>query len=236
MNILVISAHPDDVEINCAGTLKKFIDRGDRVTMCNLCNGDLGHMVYMPPELAVMRLKESKKSAAIIGAEHICADFGDLMLYHQDKSSRDRVVDVIRQTNPELIITHSPDDYMADHVAASKLAFDASFCASLPHYETGKKAENIVDICPIYYMDNLGGFGFVPTEYVNISDVIDIKLQMLSCHESQLKWMLEHDKIDFSETVRTYSRMRGLQAGVTYAEGFVQMQGWGRMTTKRLLP
>jgi LmbE family N-acetylglucosaminyl deacetylase len=234
MNILVISAHPDDVEINCAGTLKKFIDRGDKVTMCNLCNGNLGHMVLLPAELEWIRLQESKKSAAIIKAEHICAGFGDLHLYHQDKSSRDTVTDIIRQVNPQLIITHSPDDYMADHVAASKLAFDASFCASLPHYET--KMDTVVEICPIYYMDNLGGFQFNPTEFVDVSDVIDIKLQMLQCHESQLKWMLEHDKIDFAETVRTYSRMRGLQAGVTYAEGFIQMQGWGRMTTRRLLP
>ena len=234
MNVLVISAHPDDIEINCAGTLKKFIDRGDKVTMCNLCNGNLGHMVIKPVELAQIRLQESKNSSSIIGAEHICAGFGDLNLYHQDKNSRDTVTDIIRQVNPQLIITHSPDDYMADHVATNKLAFDASFCASLPHYET--QTETVVEICPIYYMDNLGGFQFNPVEFVDISDVIDLKLQMLSCHESQLKWMLEHDKIDFIETVRTFSRMRGLQAGVTYAEGFIQMQGWGRMTTKRLLP
>jgi LmbE family N-acetylglucosaminyl deacetylase len=234
MNVLVISAHPDDVEINCAGTLKKFIDRGDKVTMCNLCNGDLGHTVIQPAELGQIRLQESKKSAAIIGAEHIWGGFADWSLFDQDREARDKVTDIIRQTNPQLIITHSPDDYHADHVATSKLVFAASFGASIPNYKT--KTDKVVNVCPVYYMDNLGGFHFTPTEYVDISEEIDAKLQMLSCHESQLKWMLEHDRIDFSETVRTYSRMRGLQAGVMYAEGFVQMQGWGRMTTQRLLP
>ena len=61
-------------------------------------------------------------------------------------------------------------------------------------------------------------------------------MKMLACHDSQMRWMREHDKIDFEETVRTCVRMRGLQSGVQYAEGFKQMLGWGRVRTKRLLP
>lgn len=234
MNVLIISAHPDDIEINCAGTAAKMIERGDNVTMCNLCSGSMGHMVIGPKELAVMRFNESEKSSAIIGAKHISMGVNDLNLYHQDKETRDKVVDIIRQEKPDLIITHHPDDYMADHVAVSKLTFDASFCASLPSYKTA--VEGFVSITPIYYMDNLGAFNFEPTEYVDITDKMDVKMQMLSCHESQLKWMSEHDNIDFTDTVKTFSRMRGLQAGTTFAEGFIQMHGWGRMTTKRLLP
>lgn len=234
VRVLIISAHPDDIEINCAGTALKMIERGDEVTMCNLCSGSLGHMEIKPAELAVMRLDESRKSASIAGAKHISMGEGDLNLYHQDKAARDRVVDIMRSEMPDFIITHSPNDYMADHVAVSKLVFDASFCASLPNYQT--KLQGIVPICPIYYMDNLGAFQFEPTEYVDISDVMEKKLSMLSCHQSQLKWMADHDKIDFRETVSIFSKMRGLQAGTAYAEGFIQLKGWGRMTTKRLLP
>ena len=234
MNVLVISAHPDDIEINCAGTVKKMIDRGDTVYVCNLCNGNLGHMVIMPDELAAMRLKESESAAAVTGAKYLPPIAGDLCLYHQDKATRDKVVDVIRQAKPDFIITHTPDDYMSDHVAVGKLVFDASFCASLPHYVT--EYDTVVPVCPIYHMDNLGAFHFTPTEYVDISNEIDIKLAGLNCHQSQLKWMKDHDQIDFAETVRTFSRMRGLQAGVMYAEAFSQLAGWGRMTVKRLLP
>jgi len=234
MNVLVVSAHPDDIEINCAGTVKRMVDRGDTVYVCNLCNGNLGHMVIMPEELAAMRLIESENAAAVTGAKYLPPIAGDLKLYHQDKATRDQVVDIIRYANPDFIITHTPDDYMSDHVAVGKLVFDASFCASLPHYET--QIDQVVPVCPIYYMDNLGAFHFTPTEYVDISDEIEIKLQGLTCHQSQLKWMKDHDKIDFVDTVRTFSRMRGLQAGVMYAEGFVQLAGWGRMTVRRLLP
>lgn len=234
MNVLFVSAHPDDIEINCAGTALKMVKRGDKVVMCNLCTGSLGHMVIKPPELRQIRLAESKKSAAIAGVEHVCGGFDDLDIYHDNKPARDRVTDIIRTYRPDLIITHSPNDYMCDHVTVSELVFAASFCASLPNYITS--VGGVVDICPIYHMDNLGGFAFEPTEYVDITDEMPTKLQMLECHESQLKWMSEHDKIDFTETVSTFSRMRGLQSGVKYAEGFIQLKGWGRMTVKRLLP
>ena len=234
MTVLVVSAHPDDIEVNCAGTVKKLIDRGDTVYVCNLCNGNMGHVVIMPDELAAIRLQESKNAAATTGAKFLPPITGDLVLYHQDKATRDKVVDIIRRTRPDFIITHTPDDYMPDHIAVGKLVFDASFCASLPHY--GTECDTVVPICPIYYMDNLGAFNITPTEYVDITDEIEVKISGLRCHQSQLVWMKDHDNIDFAEMVRTFSRMRGLQAGVMYAEAFSQVSGWGRMTVKRLLP
>ena len=56
-------------------------------------------------------------------------------------------------------------------------------------------------------MDTLTGADFLPTEYVDISDTIDLKLEALNCHQSQLKWMLEHDNIDFADMVRTCCRL-----------------------------
>ena len=85
-------------------------------------------------------------------------------------------------------------------------------------------------------MDTLAGVNFNPTEYVDISEEIDLKLQMLECHESQLVWMREHDGIDFADMVKTCSRYRGYQCGAEYAEGFRQCQVYLKGTTKRLLP
>lgn len=234
MKVMAISAHPDDIEINCAGTLARFRERGDDVVMCNLCNGNLGHVEIMPDELRNIRNAESKKSAALLGAEHISMDIGDLSLYAENREQREKLTELIRYVKPDVIITHTPEDYMADHVAVSKLVFAATFCASLPHYKISK--EQVADICPVFYMDNLGGFKFEPTEYVDISKFIELKIEMLNCHQSQVRWMKEHDGIDFPDIVRTFSKMRGIQCGVGYAEGFRQMTGWGRMTTKRLLP
>jgi LmbE family N-acetylglucosaminyl deacetylase len=123
---------------------------------------------------------------------------------------------------------------MPDHTAVSKLVFDASFTATLPNYKT--KYDNPAKLVPIYYMDTLSGVNFIPTEYVDITEEIDLKLKMLECHASQVKWMRDHDGIDFSDMVKTCSKYRGYQCGVAYAEGFRQCNVYLKGTAKRLLP
>ena len=234
MNVLAIGCHPDDIEINCVGTLAKCIKRGDNVTVCHVCNGNLGHEVIQPDELRVIRAKEAINAGAMSGIKVVSCDIGDLRVYEGLQEHRDKVVDIIREADPDFIITHAPNDYMPDHLAVSRLVFDASFAASVPHYETGIK--NNAKVTPIYYMDNLGGLDFVPTDYVDISDEIDLKLEMLECHESQLKWMRDHDNIDFAEFVKTCARYRGLQCNSMYAEGFKQCLVYPKILPMRLLP
>ncbi len=234
--VLAIICHPDDMEINCGGTLLKCKERGDRVVVCNLCNGNLGHMEIMPEELAAIRDAEAKRSCDIGGFEHISCGFGDLDLYPDNKEARDKVVKVIREVDPDFIITHFPDDYMADHVATSKLVFDASFAASVPHYSMDIKGS--AKVVPIYYMqpDNGTSNSFKPTEYVDVTDYVDKKIEMLSCHESQVVWLKDHDNYDICEVTRVISRYIGLQCGAQYAECFSQCMVASKVTTKRYLP
>ena len=77
---------------------------------------------------------------------------------------------------------------------------------------------------------------YLKDTYVDITDEIDKKIEMLECHESQLKWMRDHDNIDFAEFVKTCARYRGLQCGVGYAEGFTQCLAWPKIKPMRLLP
>lgn len=234
MNVLAIGCHPDDIEINCVGTLIKCVQRGDNVTVCHVCNGNLGHEVIAPDDLRKIRIEEARSAGALAGINVVTCDIGDVLVSEANKDHRDRVVDVIRKANPDFIITHAPNDYMPDHLAVSRLVFDASFAASVPHYETSEKTAT--KVTPIYYMDNLGGLDFIPTEYVDISDVIDLKLEMLEKHESQLKWMRDHDNIDFAEFVKTCARYRGLQCNSMYAEGFRQCLVYPKILPMRMLP
>lgn len=234
MNVLAICCHPDDMEVGCAGTLLKCVARGDKVTVCHVANGNLGHKIIEPDELREMRAKEAQNAGAIGGIEVVTCDIGDVMVYEGSKEQRDKVVDVIRKVQPDFIITHSPTDYMPDHVAVSRLVFDASFAASVDHYKTGVGGE--VALTPIYYADNTAGLNFVPTEYVDISEFMDKKLEMLECHVSQMKWMRDHDNIDFAEFVQSCSRFRGIQCGVKYAEAFSQCMAWPKVVPARLLP
>lgn len=240
MRILAIGAHPDDIEIACSGTLAKCVKRGDTVIVCHASSGNLGHVVIPPDELRVIRANEAKTAGALAGIEVIYGGFDDLEIYADNKLARDKMVDVIRYADPDLIITHDPDDYMPDHTSISKLVFDASFTATLPNYatctDTPNKATKPAKLVPIYYMDTLAGVNFNPTVFVDVSATIDLKIKMLNCHESQVVWMKEHDGIDFADMVKTCSRYRGYQCGAEYAEGFKQCQVYLKGTTKRLLP
>lgn len=232
--VLAITCHPDDMEIACAGTLLKCKARGDRVVVCHLSSGNLGHVIIPPDELRVMRAEEAQRSGRLGGFEVMYGGFDDLEIYDNNKASRDKVTEIIKKVNPDFIITHSPDDYMPDHTAVSKLVFDACFSATLPNYHV--QTPGAARLVPIYYMDTLAGVNFNPTEYVDVSEHIDTKLEMLECHESQIVWMREHDHIDFPDMVKTCCRYRGYQCGADYAEGFRQCQVYLKGTTKRLLP
>lgn len=241
MNVLAIGCHPDDVESTCAGTLIKCVKRGDKVIVCHVSNGNLGHVIIPPDELAVIRKNEAKKAGSLAGIEVICPDFEDLNIYDNNKEARERIIDVIRYAQPDLIITHNPDDYMPDHTAVSRLVFDAAFAATLPNYNNYPHKFSAPDcppakLVPIYYMETAAGVNFEPDEYVDITDEVDLKMEMLECHASQLVWMREHDNIDFAEMVKVNSRFRGYQCGVDHAEGFKLCREYLRGTTKRLLP
>lgn len=152
-----------------------------------------------------------------------------------DPSQRIMAVDLVRQLQPDVILTHAQNDYMPDHVEVSRLIVDASFVATLPLFAT-QVAHQGVTVPAMLFMDTLAGSGFIPTEYVDISDHIDIKLDALEAHQSQLRWLQEHDDIDVVEQTRVLSALRGFQSGVRYAEGFVSNLTWLRARTHRILP
>lgn len=233
MKVLAIGCHPDDVEVSCAGTLVKYVNAGHEVTVCHVANGNAGHAIIMPAELREIRREEARKAGSLAGIKVVTCDVDDVMVYDV-KEQRDRVVDVIRAEQPDIIITHSPNDYMPDHTAVSKLVFDATFAASVPHYETS--VSGAAALTPLYYMDTLAGVNFMPTEYVDITETVEKKLEMLECHVSQMKWMRDHDHIDFAEFVKTCARFRGLQCGVDYAEAFTQAYAWPKVRPVRMLP
>lgn len=234
MRVLAIMCHPDDMELYCSGTLLKYKKEGHHVIACHAANGNMGHFVIMPDELREIRLKEAQKAGEIAGYEVITADIGDLKMNSASEEQTDKIIKVIRYAKPDVIITHSPNDYASDHVELSKIVFNASFSASCPHFkpELGEATE----LTPIYYCDHADGINFTPTEYVDITDVMDTKEEMLKCHESQLKWLYEHDGVDIVESQRVRAAFWGGQCKAKYAEGFMQLYASGRLRTFRMLP
>jgi N-acetylglucosamine malate deacetylase 1 len=234
MRVLAVGAHPDDLEILCGGTLVRFGQEGHEVVMCNATLGNRGSFEHTSEEIAAIRLREARRAADLAGAEHMTLGLTDGEVNASDRDQRTALVDLVREVRPDLILTHATNDYMSDHNETSRLVFDCSFHATLPLLETSKP--NYGTVAPIYFFDTVMGLGFHPTEYVDVTSTIETKVAMLEAHESQLTWLRDHDGIDVVEQMRVATRFRGLQCGVTYAEGFMPCLTWLRGTTRRLLP
>jgi LmbE family N-acetylglucosaminyl deacetylase len=233
MNVLAIGAHPDDLEILCAGTLARCAERGDRVTMLVMTDGSAGHAEIPAAELARLREGEARAVAALIGAEFVWLGLRDEFVFNDDPT-RLLLLNAIRGARPDLILTHSPDDYHPDHRATSRAVFDASFIMGLPNVRTENPAHP--GVATLYYFDTLAGHGFLPTEYVDISAAWETKRQMLACHATQVDWLRHHDAIDIFDFMETVARFRGLQCGVRHAEAFRLADAWPRVKPRRLLP
>ncbi|MHA1264785.1 MAG: PIG-L deacetylase family protein [Candidatus Helarchaeota archaeon] len=233
MRILGIGSHPDDLEILCGGTLAKYSATGHEVIMAIITDGSAGSTDLSIEELREIRYKEALQSAKLIKAEFIWLGESD-ELFFETKETRYKIADLIRQSKPDVIITHSPVDYHPDHQAVSKAVLNASFVSSLPNIKTTHEVHPLV--CPLFYMDTLAGLHFQPSHYVDISDFFEIKRKMLACHASQVKWLKNHDNIDIIDLIETVAKFRGYQAGVIYAEGFQNAPYWLRVKPSRLLP
>jgi len=233
MKVLAIGAHPDDIELLCAGTLALYRKRGDEVTICHACNGNKGSLEYSSEEIARIRRKEAIASAGVIGARSIWGGFADGEVV-VDLKSRIQVIDIIRQSDPDLIITHSPSDYHSDHINISKLVFEATYLACIKLWKTNYPGTSKIPV--LYYMDTLAGVNFIPNEYVDISETIGDKASMMLKMESQLGFLKEMHNTDAAEFIRTVAKYRGFQAGVPYAEAFTQQKMYPKGLTKRILP
>jgi len=225
--ILAIHAHPDDSEIQAGRTLHLLASRGHKITIVTMTPGDWGSADLSPEEIASVRRKEAQCAAAMIGAEYFCAEFRDLAVFSDDPSRR-RVVEILRKTRPELILTASPIDYMADHEAASMLVRDACFGAPVKNFLTGadQSAPPIDAIPHLYFMDPLGGVDrdenpMPPDFVVNVESVFEEKKMMLAKHKSQREWLLKHHGIDdYLDTMERWTRECGRRAGIEFGEGF----------------
>ena len=233
LRILAVGAHPDDLEILCGGTLAKYAKLGHTVIMSHLLNGDKGHYQIPPKKIAQIRALEAVEASKVIGAEMIGLGIPDAELF-SDLPTRTKVIDLIRQTRPDLIITHAPQDYMSDHVTTSQVVCDASFYTASVLLKT--EHEVCEKIVPVFFMDTLAGVNFLPSEYVDITEIFAHKKTMIEKHQSQLKWLKDHDNIDILGFVEKIAAFRGLQCGVQYAEAFRQYEVWPRKVPHRLLP
>lgn len=240
MNILAIGAHPDDIEESCGGTLAKYVKQGHKVFTATATNGNIGSATLPMEEIAKIRKEEARRAAAIIGAEYICLDYDDEMFF-EDKAARINFINLVRYCKADVILTHSPHDYNPDHELTSKIINDIAVMIPIAKIETKAKPYDKIPI--IAYFEPVNGLGFIPTEYVDITEEIEIKRAMCAEHKSQIAWMQDNykdafgdGKKNFFDGVLTTAKYRGMQCGVDYAEGFRMANDAFRVVPRRILP
>jgi LmbE family N-acetylglucosaminyl deacetylase len=240
--ILAVGAHPDDVEIMCSGTLFLLKAAGFEIHVVSLTPGDCGSAVHTAEETSRIRLEEAKNACEVLGAIYHYGGFKDLCIYNDDSSNR-QITRLVREIDPWLVITHSPQDYMSDHETTSLLVRNACFNAPIPNYRTttpagAETAANHTSAIPgLFYASPIEGtdiFGqkIRPQFYVDVSRTMQSKIRMLACHESQREWLRSHNGIDeYIESVLASNRLLGQRAAqlagkpISYAESFRQHLG-----------
>ena len=228
--VLALGAHPDDIELSCAGTLARFLQAGSEVHLGVACRGDRGGGDRA--SLALRRRDEARRAAEILGAPIDFLDLGDAEV-SDTPEARLRFVRLLREVRPELVITHGPDDYHDDHVRVGSLACKCAWFAASPGHDTEQPP--LESPPSVVFMENVAGLGSQPTHLVDISATIDVKRRMLACHRSQLD-RRDSGMSRLEEIAETLARLRGLQCGVSHAEGFRPAPLWGRLRPEPLFP
>jgi len=230
--ILALGCHPDDLEFMCAGTLFHLADRGHKIHIATMCVGDLGSVDKTRIEITRIRLDECRRAAEILGAEFHCAMLEDVLL-EDCNEHRAKAVVIIRKTDPDIVITMPPQDYMVDHEITSRLVRNACFLAPIPNYAYGEAVTqpSTEHIPTLYYADAVEGKDILgnpirPHFYVDITSQIERKKRMLACHESQREWLRRQHGVDeYVNAMLRRSADRGAEVGFEYAEAFQQHLG-----------
>ena len=224
-----IACHPDDIEFMMAGTLTRLKeDLGYEIHYMNIANGSLGSEVYKAEELIRIRREEAMNSAKLMGAVYHESITNDLEVFYNTEQLT-KVVAEIRKVKPQIVLTHGPYDYMEDHVNTGRLAVSAAFCRGMGNAKTAYPSTKFDDHLTVYHsmphamVDPLRR-PVIPGMFVDVEEMVDKKVEMLSCHKSQQSWL------DVSQAISSYiqgmidgGKLIGkLSKRYTVAEGWIR--------------
>ena len=180
LNLLVISAHPDDAEMSCGGTIAKHTSKGYKVGLVDMTMGELG--TRGTPEL---RLQEAENARQILGAE-VRENLGMADgFFRHDKTHVMMIIEKIRQYQPDMIITNSPEDRHPDHPRASAIVKEAAFLSGLRNIHTTLEGKVQSPWRPENLFHYIQHFNHTPDFIVDISGFLERKMEAIKAFKSQ---------------------------------------------------
>ncbi|HEY3387564.1 MAG TPA: bacillithiol biosynthesis deacetylase BshB1 [Saprospiraceae bacterium] len=220
-DILFIVAHPDDVELCCAGTVFKHIEMGHTIGIVDLTAGELGTRGN-----ARIRAEEAAKASAIMGIslrENLGLRDG---FFDLSESNKMPVIRAIRKYQPEIVITNAIRDRHPDHGRGAQLVAESCFLSGLTKIEMEDQGQVLQAWRPrqVYHM--IQDRYLSPNVCVDITPYIDKKTEAVLAFKSQFYDPVSTEPhtpisgLDFIEFLKARAREMGRLIGVEYAEGY----------------
>ena len=229
---LIVSAHPDDIEFGCAGTVATWTERGAEVTYCIVTDGSTGTQdrSLMGGRLAELRRKESQRAAEVVGVKTI--EWMGLRDGYVEYTLelRKKIARVFRKWKPHRFLVMDPTPTIEDrfvnhpdHRAVGQASLDVTLTAGTTPGHFPELLEEGLEPWRGLRELWIAGPGAKP-HGVDISKTIDRKIEALLCHQSQVG----DNEEEIAGFVRTYCAEAGKLVGYEYAETFqVIRQGPG---------
>ena len=207
--LVVIAPHPDDAEASCGGLIANSVDAGDTVIILTMTTGEIGIGGKTQAEARTIRTAEAQKAAAVNGAS--VQFFGGIDgSLAADTANTRKLAEMLLKINPDVVTTSWPLDVHPDHQATGLLAWrvflDQRFTFDLYFYETTNSPHTKT-------------FQFFPTDYIDITQVINKKEEALHQHQSQ-------GTRDWWNMYETLAVVRGYEADVPYAEAYLKARNY----------
>ncbi|MFB3897551.1 MAG: bacillithiol biosynthesis deacetylase BshB1 [bacterium] len=217
LDVMAISAHRDDTEITCGGTLIKMVDMKYKVGMVDLTQGEMGTRGS-----AKLREEEAAAAAKVMGItvrENVEIPDSRVENTYENKL---KVVNIIRKYRPKVVILPYWKGRHPDHYTTPKLAYEACYLSGLKKLETGLEPYRPFKIlyASMYFQD------VRPSFLVDITDQFDRKIDAVKAYKSQFEDIRPGQEVPFTRTdvfevMRVRARNYGLLIQKMYAEPFL---------------
>lgn len=222
LDILAFAAHPDDVELSCAGTLIKHSRDEKKIGVVDLTQGQLGSRGN-----PALRLEEATKAAEIMGLsvrDNLGMEDG---WFSHDEEHIKRIVTAIRRFQPDIVLANAKMDRHPDHGKGASLVDDACFFSGLVKVETEYEGIQQAPWRPKYVLHYIQDRPMKPDLVVDITPYFDAKMEAVMAFRSQFYDPSSEEpetpisSKSFLDFLEARAREMGRQIGVQYGEGFV---------------
>lgn len=221
IDILAIGAHPDDVELGCAGTLLKQKEKGCSIVILDLTEGELGTRGNRE-----LRKLEAKEAAAILGIERRMNLGLRDGFFKADEDQILKLIEVLRDLQPNIVLCNSKEDRHPDHGRAAEFVKQACFLSGLTKIRTVSGGKDQAVWRPKYLYNYIQFKYLKPDFTIDITAFKELKMKSILAYKSQF---YNPDSTEpetyisskaFLESQEARMTEFGHSIGVKYAEGF----------------